>query len=172
MNKAEMLKEMTNNISGRTADIISACNAYEAAQANLKAVQELTNECKREVLTRHTFTVEEQFKGKRGLEAETITDPTQDYLMSEEDFKKYLDLLYPLYIKAGIDDPRGVNYCPDAIPREELKNAENNLLDVFLTITPGGLKADFEKMRNHWKYRQKLIDLALNMANLEAVKEA
>ena len=56
---------------------------------------------------------EEEHKRERILKVSNAFD------MSKDDFQKFLDLTYEEYKKAGIDDPRGRDWCPEAIPQKK-----------------------------------------------------
>ena len=47
--------------------------------------------------------------------------------------------------------------------KEALKKVENELLELQLIITPANIIEDIKKAQQHWKYRDKAIDLILRL---------
>ena len=173
LNKEVMVNDMTGKVKENASGIIAACYAYIAAKAWEDTVKETVAEIKRKVLAENEYYMDVALAEKRNQQPKRITDPRQDYMMAENDFLDFIKKCYPLEKEAGIANPDGYEYCADAPAREQRVAAEENLLDEFMKILPEGLDAEtFKKARTHWKYRDRMIELALDMLKLEGVKEA
>nr|DAW92701.1 MAG TPA: hypothetical protein [Bacteriophage sp.] len=99
-----------------------------------------------------------------------ILDPDLTYMMDlEKELPRFIDLCYPEYIKAGIADPRGREYCPDAQSRELLLEATKQLVEYGIDIIPDefGEKETLRKAVQMIKYRDKVLDLVLRLESGE-----
>lgn len=173
LNKETMVNDMTGKVKENASGIIAACYAYIAAKAWEDTVKETVAEIKRKVLAENEYYMDAEMAERRNRKPERILDPRLDYTMPEKDYPDFLRKCYALEKEAGIAHPDGWEYCADAPAWEQRKAAEENLLDEFMKILPEGLDAGtFKKARTHWKYRDRMIELALDMLKLEGVKEA
>ena len=92
-----------------------------------------------------------------------------EFVKNEEEFQRYLELFYQECDKAGIAWEWGRVIYADA--REACKKAENELIDWFNNqIEMAGIKGMMaedhreitDKVMKHWKYREQLVDIAMN----------
>ena len=154
--------------------------AYEQARQKVflcMAVNETNNkideESKQEVLNKHSFKIS---KSNRDIsEGETIIKkPSQDYLMSDEDFKTYCELSHKERTARGLKIP-DYNTTADHESRPQLRKAENEFIDLAISILPNKLRGQFEKMKDDIKlnatHRNKFLDLNLRL-NTEELKIA
>lgn len=130
---------------------------YKKISEELKLIREIEKENQQKILDQFNF--EEEDTSKR------IVDPGNDFLMSESDFIDYLKKVFTLHQQKGLnietyeDDP---GYEKE----KELKNIENDLIDLAVLTIPSYMekeKETIEKTKNHWKYRQKTIDLIMRL---------
>lgn len=138
--------------------------AYYAAFAEKEAVHQKADRVQSEMLAAVPF-----MKGPEFLEAgedPRILDPKDADMMLWDDFGTFSALCYEGYVREGIADPRGVDYCPEAIPAEKLRAAEDELLRVLLDFAgkecPASLPDLATAARNATR-RPELIRLALRM---------
>ena len=101
-----------------------------------------------------------------------IKRPFDTYLMEEADFQKYLDLVYAEYVKAGIADKRGREWCPEAESGDLYREAEKQLVQYGIDIIPDefGEKETLRKAIQMIKYRDKVLDLVLRLESGEVEK--
>lgn len=154
------------------AELQALQQIYFVAKAFYETVKETAEEIERRILSENEFYETEesaekmQKRGGSG-KPERILDPELTYLFvdDKEQFDRYLTLCYAEYQKAGIADPRGKEYCPDAESKGLLKQAEEVLLDYAERIVPSDLinEKTFKQMRTHWKYRKQLLDSILRL---------
>lgn len=137
---------------------------YETIKANAEEIQ-------RKVLAENEFYETEdvtEMMEKRGGDGKPkrILDPDLTYMMDlEKELPRFIDLCYPEYVKAGIADPRGKNYCPDAQSRELLLEATRQLVEYGIDIIPDGFgeKEVLRKAVQMIKYRDKVLDIVLKL---------
>lgn len=132
---------------------------YREAKAENDRALSIEEQAKAIVLQGNVFSEEET--------GERITKASSDFLMSDDDFKKYIDLCYIERKKLGIDVP--AENTADCYTHEALRQAEDKLLDLAFKVLPKthkgiNLHEKLELVRKHWKYRQEFIDLIMQLA--------
>lgn len=147
-------------------------NNYFNAKALYETVKEDAEEIQRKILAENEFYETEEMmdleakRGKKQIKPSRILDPDYTYMMDlENELPRFIDLCYPEYVKAGIADPRGKNYCPDAQPRELLLEATRQLVEYGIDIIPDefGEKETLRKAVQMIKYRDKVLDIVLKL---------
>lgn len=141
---------------------------YETIKANAEEIQ-------KKILAENEFYETEdvaEMMEKRGGDGKPkrILDPDLTYMMDlDNELPRFIDLCYPEYIKAGIADPRGREYCPDAQSRELLLEATKQLVEYGIDIIPDefGEKETLRKAVQMIKYRDKVLDLVLRLESGE-----
>ena len=128
-------------------------------------------EIERKILAENEFYETEdvaEMMEKRGRNGKPkrILEPSMTYMMDlDNELPRFIDLCYPEYVKAGIADPRGKGYCPDAQSRELLLEATKQLVDYGIEIIPNefGEKETLRKAVRNIKWRDKVLDLVLKL---------
>ena len=141
---------------------------YETIKANAEEIQ-------KKILAENEFYETEdvaEMMEKRGGDGKPkrTLDPDLTYMMDlDNELPRFIDLCYPEYIKAGIADPRGREYCPDAQSRELLLEATKQLVEYGSDIIPDefGEKETLRKAVQMIKYRDKVLDLVLRLESGE-----
>jgi len=126
---------------------------YLLLKAAIMAAEEIEEENKVKILKENVFVDDEGVR---------VTDPGEDWLIEDTSFIRYLKMVAEENRKAGLK----VNNYDDVIALEEkeaLKKVENELLELQLIITPANIIEDIKKAQQHWKYRDKAIDLILRL---------
>lgn len=126
---------------------------YMIAKAEHDTIKQISSVNSLRVLSEHEFFDKE---GNRVLEYDWR-------IRGENQFKKYLDLLFTENKKSGLPvyDP---NRVPEADAWEELRKVEKELLKMQLETLPDGLKQPIEKAQQHWKHRDECIDLMVRLS--------
>lgn len=159
-----------------TRKLSPAQNAYMLARANYETIAEIEKDCKNRVLAENIFVIADEWEEDFG---QRITDHRTDYLMSDEEFTRYVNLCFVAYKKEGIA-LKTCELTPSGPAWETLKQAEKNLLAWSKQQTLGnngiarkfGLSshkiADIEKVfaaaKHNIDLRHQLVDLALKLA--------
>ena len=147
---------------------------YFNAKALYETVKENAEEIQRKVLAENEFyekDIAEKMQ-KRGGDGKPkrILDPNLTYMMDlEKELPRFIDLCYPEYVKAGIADPRGKEYIPEAEEKELFYEAEKQLVEYGIDIIPDEFeeKETLRKAVQMIKYRDKVLDLVLRLESEE-----
>lgn len=143
---------------------------YFNAKILYETIKEKAEEIQRKILTENEFyETEKNMKMDKHITPMRITRTFDTYLMSEEDFQKYLDLCYSEYVRLGIADPRGKEYIPEAEERDLFFEAQKQLIEYAIDIIPDefGEKETIRKAVRMIKYRDKVLDLVLRLESEE-----
>ena len=144
---------------------------YFNAKALYETVKENAEEIQRKVLAENEFyetdDVAEMMEKRGGSgKPERILDPDLTYMMDlDKELPRFIDLCYPEYVKAGIADPRGKEYIPEAEEKDLYYAAKRQLIDYAIDIIPDelGEKETLKKMSRMLKYEEKILDLVLRL---------
>lgn len=149
---------------------------YFNAKTLYETVKENAEEIQRKILAENEFYETEDvmdMKAKRGCLATKparILEPDETYMMDlDKEFPRFIDLCYPEYVKAGIADPRGKEYCPDAEERDLYYEATKQLVEYGIDIIPDEFpeKVTLKKAVQNLKWRDKVLDLVLRLESEE-----
>lgn len=165
MNNTTMLSVFTQSVQAHAEEIKTAQKAYLIAKAAEETIKGIAEDIQRKILADGEYMVMPEFRNRKGT-PERVTDPKHTYLMNEEIFlNDFLEKCYVEYQKAGIADSRGKEYIPEAVAHDARKQAENELLKLAIDIIPDNLteKETLRKAVNHWKYREKILELILKL---------
>lgn len=133
--------------------IKKAQDQYLIAKAELETVEFIEHENITKILANNTFTDDE---GKR------VLNPEEDFLIKREELDEFLELLFIENKNAGlaaIDKETAIDWKYE----KRLKEIEKELFDLQLETVPNGIKKDVEKAQNHYKFRDKALDLILKL---------
>lgn len=142
---------------------------YFNAKALYETIKENAEEIQRNILAENAFYKTEdmmELLEKRGKPERRIFEPEETYMMDlDNDFPRFLDLCYPEYIKAGIANPKGKEYIPEAEAKDLLHEAEKQLVEYAIDIIPDELveKKTLLRAVRMIKWRDKVLDLVLNL---------
>lgn len=146
---------------------------YFNAKALYETIKANSEEIERKILAENEFYETEdvaRIKRNESGKPERILDPDLTYMMDlDKEFPRFIDLCYPEYIKAGIADPRGKNYIPEAAAKDLLLEATNQLVEYGIDIIPDEFseKETLRKAVQMIKYRDKVLDLVLSLESSE-----
>lgn len=133
--------------------IKKAQEQYLIAKAELETVEFIEHENITKILANNTFTDDE---GKR------VLNPEEDFLIKREELDEFLELLFIENKNAGlaaIDKETAIDWKYE----KRLKEIEKELFDLQLETVPNGFKKDVEKAQNHYKFKDKALDLILRL---------
>lgn len=146
-------------------------NNFFMAKALYECIKNEAEEIQRKILAEHEFYETEDIaemmetRGGSGV-PKRILEPSETYMMDlDTDFQRFLDLVYPEYVKVGIADPRGREYIPEAESKDLYYEAMKQLVDYGVDIIPDGMgeKETLRKAVQMIKYRDKVLDLVLRL---------
>lgn len=137
-------------------------------QCLYETVKENAEEIQRKVLAENEFYETEDIAEKmqkRGGDGKPkrIFDPDLTYMMDlEKELPRFIDLCYPEYVKAGIADPRGKEYIPEAEEKELFYEAEKQLVEYGIDIIPDEF-GEKETLRKFLMFPIKISLLTVSM---------
>lgn len=139
-----------------TNDMIKNAELVFLCMAEVETIKPIVKGYQKKVLAKHNFKCASEWRKEEGLK--TILDPKHDYLLSEEDFKIYLQDCRIEQEKAGLktDSPE---HCPLLVAEDNLRKSENDLITSFELIT--GLKLN--DVNRRLDTRKNFIDLTLKL---------
>ena len=124
---------------------------YLIVKAEYETIKEISKSNKLKVLRENVFTDEE---GNRVLK--------YDFMITEDQFLQFNQLHFNENLKSGLDVVE-----PDLIPeypkKMELEAIEKELFKLQLEIIPTNIREDIKKAQQHWKHREKALDLILRL---------
>lgn len=152
------------------AELKTLKNIYFISKAFYETIKEQAEEIQKNILAANEFYATDDMMeitiARGGTEADRrILKPFATFKMSDNDFQKFLDLCYEEYKKAGIEDKRGKEYCPEAEAKDIYWEAEKQLVLYAIDIIPDGIK-EKETLREAIKninYKEKVLDLILRL---------
>lgn len=136
---------------------------YINAKAMHETVKAIEKRVKTRVLAENIFLYDKEYEERR--EEERILNHGDDYMMNDSDFTRFCKLTHEGYLKEGLDVPNQ-DTTPDYKTFKELQDAEKKLIKLGIEFTQGknGItRQDLERMANHWKHREELIELLLRL---------
>ena len=128
---------------------------YLAALALEQTIKEQEEETKNTILAENTFFVAAKWKERDRITGgkKRIENADQDFLMTEKEFTRYINLCYEVNKQKGIASTEyGAERVPSADATELRVIAEKMILDFALSIMPEALAEQRETLRrNLWK---------------------
>lgn len=146
-----------------TDAMLSAGKAVLATMALVETVKPVVIGLQTKLLEEGKYKYSSEFSERARGNGEYITDPKHAYLMSDEDFKKYFDLLDDEIQKAGFDVKKG--YCPLLVAEHELVTAKRSLIiamESLITPVTGLTYEMVSTSKGCVRNIDKLVDLTLN----------
>lgn len=131
-------------------NVLKAMVNVHVARANWQTVNTADTESKTEELNDHEYFEEETCK--------RITDPIADFLMSEQDFEKYIERVYARNCAKGFDSgSAGTTFWHIQKP---VYDAEDALIDVIGAELPEHYTPDMIKtVKSSPKYRKEFLSI-------------
>jgi len=157
------------DIIQKAPGLTSAVNTYLLAKVYADGERAIIDKMKRDILNGSVFTVRPEFT--RQTEPNRITEPSRDYLMSDEQFETYHAECQRRIVAMGYDVPEG--HCPALIAERILTEAEHLVIDESSALT--GLKDGVHSllckgMDIYHKYIDLCVKMIVNMPGYVAPK--
>ncbi len=140
-------------------DMISAATAVFTAMAYVQTIEPIVRGYQKKILDKYKFKIDKRWTENKRRNPGIITDPKRAYLMSDDDFKFYLEELNEERKKAGlrVENPE---FCPLLVAEDILNKAEFLLCQAMEPIT----KITHDQiMRSGLDKYKKYIDLSLKL---------
>lgn len=161
MNNAKMIAELESNCKKNMEQLCELFKAYDLAKLGYDMQEEQTKGCYNAVLAENVFTASKEYTRGGISTPETVTDESDLFLLSDEDFEKVQKLAAPKLVAAGVTNERGY-YTTDWLG---IKGDARRALVVFIIdkILPEAFKVQFEEAKLNITYQHKLIDITRPM---------
>lgn len=122
--------------------------------ANVETIKPIVLGIQNKILEKHQFKVKNEFK--RHEKQKIVLKPSNDYLMSDADFKVYMTEQRNELKKVNLET-ENPEFCPLLVAEDNLRKAENKLIESFKVIT--GLSCSDVNMK--LDTRKKFLELTL-----------
>lgn len=144
------------------AELKTLKNNFFMAKALYETIKDQAEEIQNRILSTYEFYVSPEWHDEVEKRIET---ESRSFLMSDEDFQKFLDLCYEEYKRAGIEDKRGKEYCPEAEVHNLYWEAEKQLVLYGIELIPDGMreKETLREAIKNVKYKEKVLNLILRL---------
>lgn len=155
MEETKMKESFAENCKANIVQLIELFQAYDLAKLGYDMQEQRSTECYDEVLRNTPF-----YAAHDGAEVkvgERITKEFYSFLMSKEDFQRYLKLGLVVLAREGITDSEGY-YITDWLKIRG--DAKRELVDFIIrNLVPESLRETFEPVRRNVVQADKLIGL-------------
>lgn len=143
---------------------------YLKAKALCETMKEIELKIKTEVLKENEFYYGQQWEeGRNGRsgKAGRVTDARQDYMMDDEQFKTFLHLCHIKWLEYDKNHQENESLWK----YEKMVRDSEDLMFEWMKVELPKAKPEMtvdaiEKMRLHWNYRKKALDLTLKLATI------
>lgn len=132
---------------GRAIDLFSA-------MAQVECIRPVVEEYQCAILEENQWHIDKKWVGKRGMVDRVVTSPSETYLLSSGDQKKYLELLHDAHLSHGFDVEK--NYCPLLIAQSKVTECEHELVKVMEKYTGISLDKLITSTHNRKRYLELL----------------
>ena len=158
MEREIMIAELTENCNRHRDTLIELLKSYDLAVLGREMADAHEKDIHNRVLAENEFYVSRRFERDCEVKfGDRITDETYDFLMSKEDFERYLKLSRPIMVAEGVCDENGY-YLTDWVSIKV--NTMNVLVDfIIANILPTALRETFAMVRRNVVQEEKLIDI-------------
>ncbi len=106
MEEIRLTAELKKNCETNVEKLFELLKEYDLCVLGEEVQEKRINEIYNRVLKENTFKVSKDYSGYRDCPkpGERITDEKLDFLMSDEDYEKFLGIALPLLVEAGLTD--------------------------------------------------------------------
>jgi hypothetical protein len=144
-----------------TQRMIEAAQSVRKTTFILETIEPIVAGYQKAILEKHQFTVADEYRGDLP-EGTVILEPAQAYLLSDADFKTYLEECDQEMIKAAliVDEP---DQCPLLMARRMRSKARQELIRAMEPLTGVSLDHALRLIGAHGDRYEQLIELCLGM---------
>lgn len=157
------MKTMSEDIKDKgfkpSPAMLQAAGIVFKAMAWVDVIKPVVEGYQKEILSRHQWHIAKEWSEKRGSPDRIILEPTNSYLLEDEDFQTYLQECHVARAKAGLKVDND-DFCPLLVAENLLNKAKNVLIDVMSTTT--GIEHD-DLFHHGLEDYNKYIDLTLRL---------
>lgn len=157
MDKSKMIAELESNCKANAGQLSQLFKTYDLAVLGYDMQEERRKGCYNEALNAGSFYAAEGCD-RCGIKAgDRITEEDCAFLLSDDDYDRYLYSTLPILEREGITDAEG-KYLTDWLGIK--CDARRALVGFIITkILPAEMKCQFEQARMNITHAEKLIDV-------------
>ena len=150
-----MQAELAANVKQHKTTFLDLRKKYELAKLGLEAFDQQTKEIYNKILAENVFTVSHDCPRINLKPGDRITDEEDTFLMSETDWKRYMELTGAAMTAAGLTTEDGT-YTTNW---HRIQTAAKTELVNFLIdrIIPAALRSQFAKVRDSIIWQDKIL---------------
>ncbi len=147
-------ENIINKMKSHSHEILELQKEYLSLQAKASFLKDKTEAIKLKILSESEFFAEDTL--------ERILTITDDFTMSNNDFKTYYSLVREDQDKIGIahENPK---YCSQLVAENDLREHETKIFKFILTCLPNGMAELLD--RNEYKCKHNIITLFMKLEN-------
>lgn len=173
MGNKTLLERFTELANGRKAEIVELQHIYLLKQIENEIVQERFKEVYNKVLAENPFYSERDCERRRNenkiFKGDRILSSDYQWLMSTEDYDKFLEICRKEHFAAGLTDEEG-RYTEETNTENQLNDIKEKLIHLSVEILPEEfpnrklLEDAIEyKGRQSYKTRETLFELVMKL---------
>lgn len=151
----DMQTELAANVKQHKTTLLDLRKKYELATLGLEAFDQQEKEIYNKILAENVFTVSQDCPDMDLKTGDRITDEENTFLMSADDWQRYMELSAPAMTAAGLTNEDGT-YTTNW---HSIKSAAKTELINFLIdrIIPAALRSQFVKVRDSIIWQDKIL---------------
>lgn len=168
-----LLERFTEFANSRKAEIVELQHMYLLKQIENEIVQERFKEVYNKVLAENPFysscDCERNRSENKISKGDRILSSDDQWLMSTEDYDRFLDICRKEYFAAGLTDEEG-RYTEETNTENQLSDIKEKLIRLSVEILPNDFpnkklleEAIEYKGHNSWKTRETLFELVMKL---------
>ena len=162
MEQEKMLSELIQNRCKNVDKLRELLETYDLADASDKMQEQRVREIYNRVLRENEFFAVQDSLCSNIKIGDRITNEKQDFLMSEEDFERMLDLAQPILFAEKITDEKG--YCINDWASKRNKTWVELVNFIIQKILPAPFRETFWENRFNVPKMDKLIESVRKIA--------
>lgn len=124
-----MVKSVQELKDSITPERIEAVKKYLELRAYRETIEPVIRRYEKEILAKHRWQEKRRYHGDKSA----VLDPDRVYLLSDSNFKIYLDEVHKKHLENGFDVPHG--YCPLLMAEHAENQARWSMIDIFEPVT-------------------------------------
>lgn len=152
-----MMSIMTQKLEENKPKLFELLKTLELAELGRDLQKEEVKEVYNKVLSIHEFFSSKEFERCKVKKGQRITDESNTFLLSKEDFDRLQKLASPIMVERKITDEKGYYIQNWSMIACDARNALVNF--IIINLVPEQFRSMFWKQRLSIIFQDKLIDI-------------
>jgi hypothetical protein len=150
--------EFKINLKNNKAEYEKARHDYLKALAENEVVVKIDKQVKNFVLDHNEFNKSKEWRENE----DRILSCDEDYLMTDDDFKKYMKLCHEERLHRGMQVP-SEELSSDYLTRTIMEQKEKEFVAIVLKTLPKSMSEQFKNVKYYYNIYKKFLDLCLRV---------